>query len=210
MVKPSILNLNEFAEALHQFSVHSGYLNYSSRHGTAALTIHQIDEYNWRSTSLCPCCSNGILLEYCLAHFSILCYAMRYARTIFQLFYFDEIDIADWAGVIEWLPTMAIKLFQFVQKLYHKMGIHSMQQSNGFFSRKSLFSLKMVLATASYFGYFLLDSSNAGEYGQNFYRSMTMLNTLIDYFITMWKMPAITKMIKMCEKFIDNSESNEF
>lgn len=85
------------------------------------------------------------------------------------------------------------------------MGIYPLQQSNSFFSRKLLVSSLIILTSVSYFGYFLLDSTNLGEYGQNFYRSVSIFNTFIDYSITVWKMPANLQFIEMCEKFIENS-----
>lgn len=81
-----------------------------------------------------------------------------------------------------------------------------MQQLSRFVPRKLLYSLSMILTICSYFGYFFLRSSNIGEYGQNFYRSVSISNTLIDYFITVWKMPKIFQFIEMCEKFIENSK----
>lgn len=104
------------------------------------------------------------------------------------------------------IMAATIKLFRFVQNSYHSMGIHLMQQTNRVFSRKFLFSLTIVLATISYFGYFLLESSNIGEYGQNFYRSMSICSALIDYFITVSKMSIISQFIEMCEEFIEKSK----
>lgn len=99
-----------------------------------------------------------------------------------------------------------VKLFQFVQNSYHILGIHPLQQSNRFFSRKLFFTFFYWVYTTSFFGYFLLDSSDIGEYGQNFYRSMTILNATIDFSITIWQIPTILQLIEMCEKFIDKSK----
>lgn len=99
-----------------------------------------------------------------------------------------------------------LKLFRFVQNAYRTIGIHPKHQPNRFFSRKFFFSLTMVLITSSYLGYFLLDSTNIGEYGQNFYRSISILNTIIDFFVTVWQMPAILQLIEMCETFIEKSK----
>lgn len=103
------------------------------------------------------------------------------------------------------MAAPSIKLFQFVQNSYHTMGIHPMQQSNRSFPRKLFFSLSMILLPASFFGYFLLDSSNIQEYGQNFYRSISVLNGSIDFFITVFQIPTILQLIEMCEKFIEKS-----
>lgn len=43
-------------------------------------------------------------------------------------------------------------------------------------------------------------------FGMAFYGTVTDFNILIDFLITVWQMPTILKLIKLCEKFIEQSE----
>lgn len=101
-----------------------------------------------------------------------------------------------------------IKPFQFLQHLYQMMGILSPKPSDIFsMNPKKLFILMgMITLNISLFGYFLFETTFAQDYGESFYGFITKWITLVDFIVTVWKMPTILRLIKMYEKFIERSE----
>lgn len=98
-----------------------------------------------------------------------------------------------------------IKLFQNVQNFYHTMGI----KSNQYFSlnaKKLFFLLFITLGGISVTAYFIFEAKTIEEYGNSFYSAISNLYTLVDFIVTVWRMPDILKLIEKCEKFIENSK----
>lgn len=105
-----------------------------------------------------------------------------------------------------------IKPFQFLQHLYQMMGILSPKPSDIFsMNPKKLFILMgMITLNISLFGYFLFETTFAQDYGESFYGFITKWITLVDFIVTVWKMPTILRLIKMYEKFIERSEWTKY
>lgn len=96
-----------------------------------------------------------------------------------------------------------IKLFQMVEKFYQTMGMNA---SNTLNCRNLFFSLTILLHVFGLIGFFLFESATMLEYGACFFGCISDLYALIDFKLTQWRMPEITKLIAMCEKFIEKSE----
>lgn len=105
-----------------------------------------------------------------------------------------------------------VKLFESVQKFYQTMGLlgsipceMGIQSSKS--NSKSLFFLfSMTLLLSSVTAFLLLEVTNMKGFGMSFYGTTTDLNILIDFVITVWQMPTIVNLIKVSEKFIEQSK----
>lgn len=64
----------------------------------------------------------------------------------------------------------------------------------------------MALLLSSVTAFLLLKVTNMKDFGMAFYGTVTDLNILIDFVITIWKMPTIFKFIKLSEKFMEQSK----
>lgn len=104
--------------------------------------------------------------------------------------------------------TGTIKPFQFLQHLYQMMGILSPRPTDIFsINPKKLFILMgMITLSTSSFAYFLFETTFAQDYGESFYGFITKGITLVDFIVTVWKMPTILRLFKMYEKFIERSK----
>lgn len=63
--------------------------------------------------------------------------------------------------------------------------------------------MSMIVVSISHFGYFLFETTFAQDYGESFYVVISVVITLIDFIVTIWKMPTILRLIKMYETFIE-------
>lgn len=103
-----------------------------------------------------------------------------------------------------------IKLFQSVQKFYQTMGILPIKSSSlstsEWNSKFLFFLLSMTLLLGSVTSFLLLEVTNMKDFGMAFYGTVTDLNIVIDFVITVWQMPTIFKLIRFCENFIEHSK----
>lgn len=98
-----------------------------------------------------------------------------------------------------------VKLFQSVQKFYRTMGLLPIETSKS--NPKFLFFLfSMTLLLTSVTAFLLLEVTNMKDFGMAFYGTVTDLNILIDFIITVWQIPTIFNLIKLSEGFIEQSE----
>lgn len=104
----------------------------------------------------------------------------------------------------------SIKLFEFNQKYCQTIGIRLPKPN-----RKSQFpsNAKNVFYVASWVqfsialvAYLLLDAKHNVEYGIAFYTLISIIESMVAYFITLWKLEDISKFTKTCEAFIERSK----
>lgn len=103
----------------------------------------------------------------------------------------------------------SIKLFQSVQNLYKTMGIFSPNPNQIFSSnpKKLFFLLSLTIILSSHFAYFFYKTTFKVDSGKSFSQSISILIALIDFLLSIWKMPGILQLIKMYDAFIKGSKS---
>lgn len=102
------------------------------------------------------------------------------------------------------MATATIKLFQFSQNFYTRIGIYPNSKS---FNWKNLLVL-FVLAQffISSFAYFLFKAKTIGERADSFYFSLTALTCVIFFLINISKIDEIRNLIDNFEAFIQKSK----
>lgn len=102
--------------------------------------------------------------------------------------------------------TGSIKLFEFVQKCYQFMGIHSFR-INLLNPKNLLFLVFPSTEMISMIAYILYKADSAKEYNSAFYLFNTNFGFTIYYLIIIWKMPNILQLIEQFQEFIEISAS---
>lgn len=104
----------------------------------------------------------------------------------------------------------SIKLFQFNQKICQTIGIFVPQLNPNHYALNSM-NLIMFIILAQFavtlIAFVVYDAKAMGEYGAIFFSTTCVIKAMFDYFITIWKVKDILKMIENCEGFIEKSES---
>lgn len=101
-----------------------------------------------------------------------------------------------------------MKLFRIVLKHLEVMGIYTMHthQAHRFNAKILLFSLSMAMMLLSYLAYCLFESTSIMDYGNSFFGFIAEISNLVDFLITIWRLPLILKLIDDLEKFIGKSK----
>lgn len=105
--------------------------------------------------------------------------------------------------------SSSVKLFQFLQGSYRRIGFHPSKSDRIPFNWKNVFIflpiLQLFISTSAFF---LFKADSVFEFGTGFYAAITSLFTLIVFLIELWKIPDILKLIGNLENFIEKSEFN--
>lgn len=103
-----------------------------------------------------------------------------------------------------------IKLFQFNLTMWRTLGIGVPQTNTSrhtFNSIPLIFiicSAQFVIALLAYFWY---DAISMAEYGATITASITVMKSIFDYVIVIWKIEEISTSIEYCERFIETSKT---
>ena len=102
-----------------------------------------------------------------------------------------------------------IKLFQSARVSLESMGIYKLNQSPSifFWNSKSLavFAFLAQICLSS-MGFFLFGAETIAEYGFAFYTYVSQLFTIYIFFVLMFQMLNIIKLIGRFEEFIENGK----
>lgn len=102
------------------------------------------------------------------------------------------------------IMTTSIKLFQFFQKFYEIIGIHSAQANFKLSKTTCLIFLQMFTVTTV--AYLVFDAKSMLDYGFGFFSLIYSINFNVMYLIFIWEFENTTKFIARCEEFIAKSE----
>lgn len=102
-----------------------------------------------------------------------------------------------------------VKLFQFIQKLYDAVGIHSSppHQTRCSFNRRIVIFLicsEQSILSASAF--LLFEAKSVLDIGISVFFLLCLFLGLISYLIPVWQMGNISEFIESCEAFIETSK----
>lgn len=112
--------------------------------------------------------------------------------------------------------TRAVKVFQFIQKVYKTMGIDLPPAANQHRSissinwRKLCFSIALIQMLVLSLAYLVIEAESVLEIGKCFYAISTEICSTIYFFINMYKMPKILQLFGKFERFIEKSTLKSF
>lgn len=111
-------------------------------------------------------------------------------------------------GHIHFIMACSIKLFQTVQALCRKMGIHSDQSPKcvALNWRNFVFLSFIAMIFLSATGVFFFQAQTISEYGFSFYLMVTGLTSAIGFVINIWKRTCVSETIVKLENFIEKRE----
>lgn len=109
------------------------------------------------------------------------------------------------------MVSSTIKMFQFNQKFCQIIGI-KLPKTNGnrytFEPVHLIFVICLTLFAMTLLAFLVYDAKSMVEYGIIFLMLITIILTLVVYFITIWRMKDILKFTENCETFIERSKPN--
>lgn len=103
----------------------------------------------------------------------------------------------------------SIKLFQFILKYYHMIGIHSpISNSNNHSldSKNWIFIMSYVLFTLSSGAFFFCEAKNLLDYGMSFFATIGGISLMMIHLVVAWQMENTLLFIGNCEGFIEKSK----
>lgn len=102
----------------------------------------------------------------------------------------------------------SIKLFQFNQKYCELIGIklpRSNQQHTALNCKNFIFIICSTQLAIALFGFLLTDAKSMDEYAVIFFTLTDLIQTMVAYFVLIWKLENVSKFIENCEQFIEKS-----
>lgn len=110
---------------------------------------------------------------------------------------------------IKMVGSKSVKLFRFIQKCCHAIGIKSHRSHHdeiNYNSTKSVFLGCLAQFAVTSMAFLVYDAQSMSEYSSIFYGLISTLKATIDFFILTWRLEEIAKFIENCEAFIEKSE----
>lgn len=100
----------------------------------------------------------------------------------------------------------SVTLFHLVRTFYQTMGISLSQSLNW---RTSIFLSAINGQFVGVFGFIISRAETTLEYGGSLLGVTSTLYSNADFLITLWRIPEILHLIKMCENFIESSKCDK-